>query len=426
MTGTPGRFRGRIDKAKVRLAATAVVAVVLAACSSTTANSASTAPAATGGTVSAAPAADPQAVAATVKRLFLTDIPVDTLHPLIRRTMETASTPWTDEMQATLMQCMRSDVCETGHGGLTVAFPNDNINPWRQVFRAELTAQAIQSGAVSKVIYSLGPDIASWLANFRGLIAQRPDIIVMDSIYGPAIAPAVQQAKAAGIVVVEAETPLPDSVTSIVDAEVIPDLCGMMSDAARQTVALAGTPATYGLYTGIPGNASAANWQPCLTKGFESAGWTKAIEGFTQWTPQGMTQAANSLYASGTNPTAVAYDYTLEYFAGPYLQDGRTPPILVSDAVNSAFMKQVKDARDRGVDIRAFIAHGRVWMGRAGVTAGLMIKAGEQVDKQVTMPYPAVNVTDVLPTFDPAMPANAPVPTQFTAAQVAEILGAGA
>ena len=42
-----------------------------------------------------------------------------------------------------------------------------------------------------------------WLANFKSLVAQQPDIIVIDSIYGPAILPALQQAKAAGITVVK-------------------------------------------------------------------------------------------------------------------------------------------------------------------------------------------------------------------------------
>jgi hypothetical protein len=35
-------------------------------------------------------------------------------------------------------------------------------------------------------------------------------------------------------------------------------------------------------------------------------------------------------------------------------------------------------------------------------------------------------VSDILATFDPAMPANAPVPTSFNAAQEAQILGTGA
>jgi ABC-type sugar transport system substrate-binding protein len=425
-TGTRGHFGRGFNRTMVKLAATAVVAVLLAACSNTMASDVSSSPATAGGVAGSVPTADPRAVAAIVKRLFLADIPVDSLNPVVKRTVETAATPWTDAMQVKLVECLQSNICERGQGTLTVAFPNDNSNPWRQLFRAEFTAQAIQSGVVSKIIYSLGPDIASWLANFRSLIAQRPDVIVIDSIYGPAITSAVKQAKSAGITVISVETPLPASVTSIVDVEATSDLCRMYTDAARQTVALVGKPATYGLYTGVPGNTSAANWQPCLTKGLESAGWTKAIEGFTQWTPQGMTQAANSLYASGANPTAIAYDYTLEYFAAPYLKDGKTPPILISDAVNSAFLKQAKDAQADGLRVTGLIGNARSWYGRIGLTAGLMVKEGQQVDKHVDVPYPTAKVADVLSTFDPAMPANAPVPTTFTAAQVAEILGTGA
>jgi len=191
-------------------------------------------------------------------------------------------------------------------------------------------------------------------------------------------------------------------------------------------VAAAGKPGGYGLYTGVPGNASAASWQPCLVKGLESAGWNKAIEGFTQWTPQGMTQAANSLYASGTNPSAIAYDYTMEYFAAPYLKDGKTPPILLSDAVNSAFLKQAKDAQAQNVNIQGFTANARSWYGRIGLTAGILLKQGQPVDKQIDIPYPTAAVSEILPTFDPAMPANAPVPTSFNAAQEAQILGTGA
>jgi ABC-type sugar transport system substrate-binding protein len=425
--GTSGRRGPRT--AALKLAAAASAAVVLAACSSTTSTgssspSSASAPASSAAS-SSAPAVDAAALSATVKKLFLTDVPVDSLNPVVKQAVETAAQPWTDANQAKLMECLKTDVCETGQGTLTLAFPNDNINPWRQNFRAELTAQAIQSGKISKIIYSLGTDVASWLANFKSLIAQKPDMIVIDSIYGPAILPAVQQAKAAGIIVVEAETPLPDSVKSVVDVEATSDLCSFYTDAAKQVHDAIGKPGGYGLYTGVPGNASATAWQPCLKKGLESQGWKKAIEGFTQWTPQGMTQQANALYASGKNPDVVAYDYTMEYFAAPYLKDKKTPPIMVSDVVNFAYLKQFKDAKDAGVDVKAFIANSRSWYGRIGVTAALMVKEGQQVDKHVDIPYPSANVNDILPTYDPAMPANAPVPTGFSAAQVSDILAAG-
>jgi ABC-type sugar transport system substrate-binding protein len=415
--------RARLRKTGFKLLA-AMAVVALAACSNTTAstNSSSTAPAVAS---SDGAAADPKAVAATIKRAFLKDIPADSLSPAVRKTMEVASAPFTPAMEAKLRECLRRNVCETGRGTLTIAFPNDNINPWRQTFRAEITAQAIASPDVAKIIYSYGSDIASWLANFKSLIAQKPDIIVMNTIWGAAVLPAVTQAKAAGIVVVEAETPLPPEVRSVVDVEAVSDLCQAYTEGAELVAAEVGKPASYALYTGIPGNASAANWQPCLNKGLTDAGWTKALEGFTQWTPQGMTQAANSLYASGKAPAAIAYDYTMEYFAAPYLKDKKTPPIMISDVVNYSYLKQLKDAQAAGTDAKAFVANSRVWYGRIGLTAGIMVKQGQKVDKRISIPYPMVNANDVLATYDPAMPANAPVPTLFTPALETDVLSAG-
>lgn len=319
---------------------------------------------------------------------------------------------------------MAQDVCETGRGSLTIAFPNDNINPWRQTFRAELTAQAIASPDVARIVYSLGTDTASWLANFRSLVAQQPDVIVMNSIYGSAIAPAVQQAKAAGITVVEAETPLPTEVADLVDVQATSDLCGAYTQSVGLVTDLVGAPSGYGIYTGIPGNASAANWQPCLRSGFDEAGWTQVNEGFTQWTPQGMTQEGSALFASGTRPAAVAYDYTMEYFSDPFVQAGETPPVMISDVINYSYLQHLRDAQQAGLGARAIVANSRVWYGRIGVTAGIMVAQGRPVDKFIDIPYPMVDADTLLESFDPAMPANAPVPTLFDAEQEIAILSA--
>ena len=422
----PTRGRGRKTRRGLTLAAAATF-VVLTACSNTTSNSSSN----TGGGNGSAPqtgasvSVSPEAVSAAVKRAFLKDIPPNSLNPVVQRTMETAALPFTPAMASKLQQCLRSNICQTGHGSLTVAFPNDNINPWRQTFRAELTAQAIATPEVAKFIYNFGSDVSSYLANFKSLIAQRPDIIVMDTIWGAAVLPVVQQAKAAGIVVVEAETKLPPAVANVVDVEARSDLCQAYIDGSKQVAQAVGKPGTYGLYTGIPGNASAAEWQPCLNKGLQQASWTKAIEGFTQWTPQGMTQAANSLFASGKSPNAIAYDYTMEYFGAPYIQAHKTPPVMISDVVNYSYLKQLKDAQAAGLDANAFVANSRVWYGRIGLTAGVMVKQGQQVDHEVLIPYPMVNGKDLLAAYDPAMPANAPVPTLFSATQEAAVLAAG-
>lgn len=366
-----------------------------------------------------------EAVSDVIRRAFLQDIPVDDLNPAIQQTMRVAAQDWTPEMEETLQECLSKNVCETGREGLTIAFPNDNINPWRQTFRAEITAQAIASPEVGKIIYSLGTDTASWLANFKSLVAQQPDVIVMDSIFGSAIAPAVQQAKAAGIVVVEAETPLPPEVAELVDVQAVSDLCGAYAEGVDKIVEEIGDDGSYGLYTGIPGNASAANWQPCVTGGFGDAGWDKSNEGFTQWTPQGMTQEGNALFASGENPDVVAYDYTMEYFAQPFLDAGDTPPIMMSDVVNYSYLDQLSKAQADGIEAKAYVANSRVWYGRIGVTAGIMKAQGQDVDKEIDIPYPMVDADEVLADYDPSMPANAPVPTLFNADQITAVLAAG-
>jgi ABC-type sugar transport system substrate-binding protein len=425
MMARPMRVRPRrgLGKAGIKLVSLAVVSVfALGACASD--------PSASGdsqGSGSEAVEIDvsDEAVSDVIRRAFLQDIPLDELDPAIQQTMRVAAQEWTPEMDAKLQECLGQNVCETGREGLTVAFPNDNINPWRQTFRAEITAQAIATPEVGKIIYSLGTDTASWLANFKSLVAQRPDVIVMDSIFGSAIAPAVQQAKAAGIVVVEAETPLPKEVASLVDVQATSDLCGAYDDGAKKVVEMVGEDASYGLYTGIPGNASAANWQPCLIKGFESAGWTKSNEGFTQWSPQGMTQEGNALFASGKKPAAVAYDYTMEYFAEPFLDAGETPPIMMSDVVNYSYLNQLSKAQADGIDAKAFVANSRVWYGRIGVTSGIMKAQGQDVAKQIDIPYPMVDADEVLADFDASMPANAPVPTLFDADQITAVLAAG-
>ncbi len=154
------------------------------------------------------------------------------------------------------------------------------------------------------------------------------------------------------------------------------------------------------------------------------AGWNLGIEGFTQWTPQGMTQAANALFASGKNVDAIAYEYTMEYFGTPFLNANRTPPIMVSDSVTVAFLRQISQAQEAGVDYRGLITNARSWYGRVGLEAGLMKRAGEDVDAEFVVPSPVANAADVLPSLDPGLPANTPVPTFFRGDLESRILAA--
>ena len=288
-------------------------------------------------------------------------------------------------------------------------------NAWGNIFRGEATAQALAYPQVKKIVYNnANGDVAAVLANLRSLIAQKVDIIVTDPVFGGAIASALQQAKQAGITVVTVNTPLPGDAASSVSAQVPLALCDLYTEGAQALVDELGNNKSYALYTGIPGNSNAAEWQPCLKKVLDGAGWTQITEGFTQWTAQGAAQAANALLASGQEPAAVIYDYTTDDFLKPYIDDRKTPPAFLSDVMNHSWLTMVQQAKDAGITPKSWLASSHVWFGRFGVTAGIKIKEGREVPAQVPVRVPTVSSDSVLDTNSPEIPSSVPVSSLLT------------
>jgi hypothetical protein len=58
-----------------------------------------------------------------------------------------------------------------------------------------------------------------------------------------------------------------------------------------------------------------------------------------------------------------------------------------------------------------------------GVDYGIMLKTGKKIEPFM-MPTGAAPLEDLLANYDPAMPANAPIPTYFTPQQEQWILSA--
>jgi hypothetical protein len=58
-----------------------------------------------------------------------------------------------------------------------------------------------------------------------------------------------------------------------------------------------------------------------------------------------------------------------------------------------------------------------------GVDYGIMLKSGQKVEPFM-MPTGAASLADLMADYDPSMPANAPIPTYFTATQEQWILSA--
>ena len=371
------------------------------------------------------PEASAEARQAAIAQGFLNkDLKYDDLNPVLQRTINKVATPLTDQQWSKVQECMKATSCQTGSGGdLTIGLAWDGINPWRQTSRAETTAAAIQSPEVGKVVYSLGADVPKLLANINSMIAQRVDVLIINTVYGAAVLPAVQAAKRANVAIIQVGSPMPGQVVSQLSGQASEDLCTPQELTADALIKQHPNGGTYGLYTGIPGNNSAATWQPCLTKKLNAAGWTKVIQGFTQWTEQGGAQQGNALYASGKNPDFVAYDYTVEDFAAPYLKAGKTPPILGSDAENYSFLTQAQEAKEDGIKMQAYISTGRSWFPRVGVDYGILLKEGQKIEPFM-MPTGIATLDELLANHDPDMPANAPIPTFFTAEQEQWILSA--
>jgi len=403
-----------------------LLVALLAGCTNTTATYKPTGMSILGaGTELTSKTVDERSLTAAIRKTFLADVSASQLDPVVADTLAVASQPLTPEQNQLLAQCMQRNSCDTGRGSLTVGLALEGSNAWTSIFRAEATAQAIAYPQVKKIVYNnANSNVATVIANLRSLIIQQVDIIVTDPLYGATIAPVLDKAKRAGITVVTVNTPLPDSAASSISVQIPNTLCPLYTEGAQKLVDALGPNQTYALYTGIPGNSNAAEWQPCAKKVLDGAGWTQVTEGFTQWTSQGAAQAANALMASGKNPAAILYDYSTDDFLTPYVANRLKPPAMMTDTMNYSWFAAIRQAKDAGIDVKSWIASGHVWFGRFGVTAAIKIRQGEQLAARIPVHIPTVPTEAILDTYSSAIPATVPISSLLTPEQMGWALAA--
>ena len=279
------------------LAAVAAAAVLLAGCSSTTAQSSNSSSVVASGEMITADSVDQTALAKTIRQALFADVKVADLDPVMADTMAVASVPLTTEQNALLATCMSQASCDTGHGTLTIGINADAANnPWWNIRRAEATAQAIAVSPGEEDHLHQQPERrhcrgARQLGKFDrpegGHHHRQSGLRHGDPARGAA-------GQGRGHRLHHANAPLPPETVGVTAVQIPFDLCEMGKTAATELNKAVGAPSGYGLYTGIPGNAVAAAWHPCAQQAMDGLGWSKATEGFTQWTPQGSSQAANA------------------------------------------------------------------------------------------------------------------------------------
>jgi len=418
----------------VALGAFAVLlgALALAACGSTTtannssAQSGSTATQAAASTQSGsakvitAQSVNPTTLAATIKHTFLAPVPTSELDPVTLNTLAVASVPLTSAQNKLLATCLHESSCDTGHGTLTVAINRDAPNSFSNEYRAEATAQALQYPQIKRILYAdtTNGSITAALADLRSFIAQKVNILVEDPELGAGLVPVLAQAKRDGITVVTVNSPLPANTVGQVNTQIPFDLCSMGTAAGKAVSSSASGAKSYALYTGIAGNPDAAQWQPCAKRTLQSAGWSQATQGFTQWTPQGESQAASALLSSGKAPGAIFYDASVDDFLKPYIAAHKAPPASFADAARFSLFNVYQQAKAAGLNPAVYVSNGHSWYGRLGVTAAMMQSLGDHVPALIQPPTPVVSLASILNQNVAGIPADAYIPTLLTPAQL--------
>ena len=370
--------------------------------------------------------ADPDRLADTIRKAFLADIPVEDLDPVVADTLAVASEPLSDENQALFEQCLRQPVCETGRGTLKVGIPIFvTANAYTNVNRAEATAQLLAYPEVSEIHYSISNgDIAASISNVQNLITQDVDIIIVDLALGAAMNSVLQEARDAGIIVANVNTPASADTLPLLTLDFPTGLCETYRNGVEALVSAIPEPSTYMLFTGIPGNDNAAAWQPCAEEAFEAAGWEALPGGFTNWNSQGEAQAANALRASGDNPGAIVYDYSADQLVQPFIDAGEAPPAVISGVSTYSWLSTVEDAEAAGFPIQSWISNGHVWFSRLAVTGAIQTLHGAELPQQIIMDLPMGPTSNVLSTDWEDIPADSVIASLLTNEQISIALAA--
>ena len=298
--GGPARRRARMLAA---VTAAGMVAVTLAACSSSGSSSAGPGTSGTSSTsggsgTSASSQYAPTPVTLTAaqetaiigKAFLTTSVSPSSLNPDILQGLEEAGGSYTAAQVKTAWSCQSQTTCTIGSGSQTLAIlDGDGGNLWRQITRAAITMEAFAYPNIGHVIYlQAGGDLQTMQADLKSLIARRVTGIVTYDDFGAAMTAAYQQATAQGIpVVAYGGTPGSGAVSAVV-SQVQSSFCADGDQMAQTTSQMLGGKGNVAFFTGTPGNPQGAGWRPARSPG--SPRTRPASRSSTSPTPAGRGQ----------------------------------------------------------------------------------------------------------------------------------------
>ena len=313
--------------------------------------------------------------------------------PVIVEAIKHAAMDLTPEQRKLALECWKNNVCETGHGTLTVAYADGfGENVWRQVTKMEFIEQALTYPSVKKIIYtSAGGDATKAISDMRAFIAQKVNVIVMFADAGPALLPTVKEATEAGILVVlhngtyVGGKPGKDFVTTIAE-----NLCTLGTDFVKIVLENSKKdPTSIVELGGTPGNGLSAGWQKCSEREIAKHANLKLLgKADTMWTQEGSFKAMSGFLAQNGTVDAVLFEYADGFRGGlrAYEAAKKAPDLIV--ALRTDEMGIICDwEKANDPNFKIFYSNGQNDQARFALTAAMMKKEGKDVPATVDVPF---------------------------------------
>lgn len=332
--------------------------------------------------------------------------------PVIVEAMGRAAQPVTEALRAKALECWTANACDTGTGGeVTVAYADGfGENVWRRVTAMEFIQQALTYPEIGRILYtSAQGDAAKAISDLRAYIAQDVDVIVVFADAGEALAPAVREAKDAGIQVVlhngtGAGVAGEDYLTNVSE-----NICDLGTEMVR-AIATTDHPGPIVELGGVPGNPLSAEVQRCADLEVANhPGMEVAASIDTMWTQEGNVTAVSTALSQFGEVGGYITEYA-DGFRGAlraYEQAGAAPVFTVASRTDEQGLFCDWEAAGKSFDV--FYSSGQNYQARFALTAAMMALAGQQVAPKIDVPFSMKPAHDGL--CNPDLPMETSVST---------------
>jgi ribose transport system substrate-binding protein len=335
--------------------------------------------------------------------------------PVIVEAVKHAAMDLTPAQRKLALECWHNNVCETGHGTLTVAYADGfGENVWRQVTKMEFIEQALTYPQIKKIIYrSARGNAAKAISDMQAYTAQQVNVIVMFADAGAALLPAVREATQSGIqVVLNNGTTVgghagKDYLTSV--SENICQLGVAFVNIVKENSTK--KPTTIVELGGTPGNPLSATWQKCAEADIAKDKNLKLLgKADTNWTQEGTFKAMSGFLSQYGSVDAVLYEYADGFRGGLRAYQAAKKPPNVIVALRTDEQGLFCDWQKVGdPDFKIFYASGQNDQARFALTAAMMKLAGDKIPPFIDVPFKMHRVVKGL--CNPGLPDGASVST---------------